>query len=232
MMAILGGTSFCEAEEFSRGASKRVVTPHGSCLVRVEDEVVLIARHGEAGKIPPHRINHHAHLSACARLGVGAVVSFGSVGGLRLETSPGTLLLVDDYFAPFRVTTFHDDRIRFAVPEIDQPWRIHVLNCLRAAGLKCMDGGVYVETLGPCFESRAEIGFLSRVGDVVGMTCASEFTLAMELGIAHATVVMVDNYANGLDTKPLTGEGFRLQVKQNRRTVLQAFRAIYAMAES
>ncbi|EER17380.1 methylthioadenosine/purine nucleoside phosphorylase, putative [Perkinsus marinus ATCC 50983] len=59
---------------------------------------------------------------------------------------------------------------------------------------------VYTQTNGPRFESRAEVRMLQRYGHLVGMTCASEWTLAGELGVPYAIVAMVDNLGNGLDS--------------------------------
>ena len=43
-----------------------------------------------------------------------------------------------------------------------------------------MLGGIYVQTAGPRFETKAEVNVLKKLGDVVGMTMASEATLCME----------------------------------------------------
>ena len=67
-------------------------------------------------------------------------------------------------------------------------------------------GGVYVQTRGPRIETRAEVAVLSRIADIVGMTLASEATLACELGIEFAAICTVDNYANGLGTEVLSYE--------------------------
>jgi 5'-methylthioadenosine phosphorylase len=67
-------------------------------------------------------------------------------------------------------------------------------------------GGVYVQTRGPRIETVAEVKALSAWADVVGMTVASEATLACELGMEFAALCTVDNYANGLGGEVLTYE--------------------------
>ncbi|MCK9581812.1 MAG: 5'-methylthioadenosine phosphorylase, partial [Methanoregula sp.] len=57
---------------------------------------------------------------------------------------------------------------------------------------------------GPRFETVAEIAALAKVADLVGMTIASEATLARELGIPFAALSTVDNYANGLTEESLS----------------------------
>ena len=60
------------------------------------------------------------------------------------------------------------------------------------------DGGVYWQTIGPRFETPAEIRLIAAHADVVGMTIASECVVAGELGLAYAALCVVDNLANGL----------------------------------
>jgi 5'-methylthioadenosine phosphorylase len=67
-------------------------------------------------------------------------------------------------------------------------------------------GGTYVQTRGPRIETVAEVRALSLTGDIVGMTLASEATLAVELGLEVAALCTIDNYANGLSEELLTYE--------------------------
>lgn len=62
---------------------------------------------------------------------------------------------------------------------------------------------VYVNTVGPRFETRAEIRSYANLGGaVVGMTCGYEWTLCSELMLPYALVSVVDNACNGLSTYP------------------------------
>jgi len=54
------------------------------------------------------------------------------------------------------------------------------------------------------------------VADVVGMTIASEATLACELGMEFAALCTVDNYANGLGKEVLTYEHILATSKEHR----------------
>ena len=69
-----------------------------------------------------------------------------------------------------------------------------------------MDGGVYWQTIGPRFETPAEIRLLAAHADLVGMTMASECIVSGELGLAYAAICMVDNLANGIGSAPLSVE--------------------------
>jgi purine nucleoside phosphorylase len=61
-----------------------------------------------------------------------------------------------------------------------------------------IDGGVYWQTIGPRFETPAEIRMIAPHADLVGMTIASECVIAGELGLEYAAICVVDNLANGL----------------------------------
>ncbi|MBD3166632.1 5'-methylthioadenosine phosphorylase [bacterium] len=230
MLGILGGTSFLGLEQNREATTEEVQTGYGPTTVLVADTFAMIARHGAGGYLPPHKINHHAHLKAFEELDVDRIVSFGSVGSLKALYQPGTILVPDDCFAPFRVMTFQEDTLRFVVPGFDEEWRNEVLHTLRDSDLHAVDGGIYAETTGPRFETPSEIRFLSDYADVVGMTCASEAFLANELDIPQVIIAVVDNYANGIGAEPLTGEAFQAQVKANQDRAVTAFEAVLRLA--
>jgi 5'-methylthioadenosine phosphorylase len=71
-------------------------------------------------------------------------------------------------------------------------------------GCRVRDGGVYWQTIGPRFETPAEIRLLAAHADLVGMTMASECIVAGELGLRYAAICVVDNLANGLATGELS----------------------------
>jgi 5'-methylthioadenosine phosphorylase len=62
----------------------------------------------------------------------------------------------------------------------------------------------------------AEVNALGWIADVVGMTLASEATLACELGMEFAALCTVDNYANGLGGEVLTYEHILSTARENR----------------
>jgi 5'-methylthioadenosine phosphorylase len=81
------------------------------------------------------------------------------------------------------------------------------------------DGGVYWQTPGPRFETRAEIAMMSQFADLVGMTMASEAVVANELGLEYAAICSVDNYANGLVEKELTIEEVLAHARRSAQTM-------------
>lgn len=196
MLGIVGGTSllFSTLPELEK---KRVDTPFGNAELLAGD-VVLLMRHQQ--DLPPHRINFRANMAALAIAGVDRIVAFGSSGSLNREITPGSLVIPTDYVSMTDIPSIHDHAIGHVMPSLSPELSGELHRHIPASRL----GGTYVQTRGPRFETVAEIAALSRIADIVGMTLASEATLACELAIPFAAVCTVDNYANGLSDGVLT----------------------------
>jgi len=141
-------------------------------------------------------------MAALALAGVDRVVAFGSSGSLNREIRPGSLVIPDDYMSMTDIPSIHDHAVEHVMPALSPELSDELHRIIPAA----RQGGTYVQTRGPRFETCAEIAALSRSADLVGMTLASEATLARELGIPFAAICTVDNYANGLADGVLTWE--------------------------
>ena len=71
--------------------------------------------------------------------------------------------------------------------------------------LSIHNGGTYVCTEGPRFETPAEIKMFHMLGgDTVGMTNVPEVNLANEAEMAYTTISMITNYAAGISENALT----------------------------
>jgi 5'-methylthioadenosine phosphorylase len=114
------------------------------------------------------------------------------------------MLLPDDYINTGQILTYYDDKIRHIVPGLDLKFRNEIFSETKQLSLQIKSKGIYIQTQGPRLETKAEIQMLKNFGDVVGMTMASEATLAKELDIKYANISVVDNYCNGIIDEPLT----------------------------
>jgi 5'-methylthioadenosine phosphorylase len=101
-------------------------------------------------------------------------------------------------------TTCRDGQAIHVVPALSGKMRSALLEAARDCNVPVHDGGIYWQTPGPRFETRAEIAMMSQFADLVGMTMASESVVAKELGLEYAAICSVDNYANGLVEEELT----------------------------
>ena len=208
-LGIAAGSSLLGAEPPREAVRREVATPFGQVAVHDAGDHVLLQRHGVDRYVAPHAIDHRANLGALAALGVDRVLAISSVGSLRTEIDVGSLLVVDDFVALGQVATTSDGAFGHRVPGFDAQWRRAVLDAWRsAAGGEVADGGTYWQSPGPRFETPAEIALIREHAEVVGMTVASECSVAAELGLRYACVCAVDNLANGVGPQALTLDEF------------------------
>lgn len=160
--------------------------------------------------------------------GCDRILAIGSVGGLRPELGPGTLLCPDDFIAlgAGPAPTSFDDERAHQVPRTDTAWRRRVLEAWSAAGEDVIDGGVYWQTAGPRLETQAEIRLIASHADVVGMTVGAEWATAAERGLPYAAICVVDNLANGVGERELTVEEFEAGREANRERVSAALASV------
>jgi 5'-methylthioadenosine phosphorylase len=183
----------------------------------------FLQRHGTGAYVLPHRIDHLANMRSLAEAGCERVLAIGSVGGLRRELVPGTLLCPDDFVALGAGPAAFDDERAHNVPRFDPEWRERVhLEWANRVGSEIVDGGVYWQTRGPRLETPAEIRLMAAHAHVVGMTIASECIAAASLGLAYAAVCVVDNLANGVGESELTVEALEAGRARNREVVVAA----------
>ncbi len=212
MLAIIGGSGMAMFDEMVDRRRQVVRTPYGdpSCPLsfgRIDGhEIVFLARHGYGHTIAPHQINYRANLWALDATGVTDVVSVATVGGIRPDLAPGTLLLPDqiiDYTHRGHGTFFEGPdqpvtHIDFTQP-YDSTLRDRLVAAAGSVGETLLLGATYGCTQGPRLETAAEIRRLARDGcDIVGMTAMPEAALARELGISYATLAVVANHAAGI----------------------------------
>jgi 5'-methylthioadenosine phosphorylase len=189
--------------------------------------VPVVQRHGDP-YTPPHLIDHAANLRVLLDQGCDRVLALSSVGSLRPDLGVGTFLVPDDFIALHTSLSTFDDGRGHMVPTLLSPWRSRVVDAWRAGteGMDVRTGGVYWQTFGPRFETAAEIRFIARFADVVGMTMPSECIVAGELGLAYACICTIDNLANGIAERPLTYEEFESGKLANQAAVVAALDAV------
>jgi 5'-methylthioadenosine phosphorylase len=202
-IGIIGGTSLFSTKLLDNAQEREVKTEYGPVypLVTIvySQEIVFIPRHGKERNIPPHRINYKGNLAAFKDLGVEKIIGVTSVGSLKRDIKPRSLIVPHDYISLCSIPTFYDDEIVHVTPGLDAGLRNTIIKVAKDfGGIDLVDKGVYFQTVGPRLETRAEINLIKDYADVVGMNMASEATLATELGLRYANISTVDNYAHGI----------------------------------
>ncbi|MDD5058573.1 MAG: S-methyl-5'-thioinosine phosphorylase [Sideroxydans sp.] len=211
MLAIIGGTGLTQLANLKITHRQVIRTPYGEPSGPMTfgiingHEVMFIARHGYGHNIPPHEVNYRANLWALFEQKAKRVIAVTSVGGIRADLVPGTLVTPDqiiDYTYGRNFTYFDGKDSMVSHIDFTKPYsekiRQQILIAAKLAGEECVDGGVHAVMQGPRLETAAEVNRLERDGaDMVGMTGMPEAALARELGLPFATIAVVANHAAG-----------------------------------
>ena len=214
-VGIIGGSGFYQPGLFS-GEKEVVDTPYGEVELwqgEVEGkEVYFLPRHGKGHRFPPHLINYRANIWALKEKGVQRILATSAVGSLRTEFPPGSLLLPDQFidFTKGRKATFFEKGEVYHI-DLTEPYcpqlRKYLLEAGKKRKLEIFNGGTYVCTEGPRFETKAEIKAYALLGgDLVGMTGYPEVALAREAEICYASLAIVTNLAAGISGEKITAD--------------------------
>lgn len=217
MIAVIGGSGVDSAPWLRDTREETVETPWGPVVVTVgsgpgAEPGLFLQRHEPGHRRPPHRVNYRANIWAVKHRGARAVLATAAVGSLNPALVPGTVVLPDQFldFTRGRPLTFYDDDVVHT--DMTDPFSHTLVSTVVKAGrtvpeLTLVEGGCYVTTDGPRFETAAEIRAYRLLGaDLVGMTLTPEVVLAREIGLDYATIALVTNWAAGLSDDPLTQE--------------------------
>ncbi len=211
MIAIIGGSGLARLSTLQNTRRQVMRTPYGEPSGAMTfgtlagHDVVFLARHGYGHTIAPHEINYRANIWALQALKVTGVIAVATVGGIRAEYGPGSLVVPDqiiDYTYSRKGTFFEGSELPVTHVDFTQPYaaamRRRLLGGAAACGETIFDGGVYACTQGPRLETAAEIERLARDGaDLVGMTGMPEAALAREAELDYAALAVVVNHAAG-----------------------------------
>ena len=155
-----------------------------------------------------------------AEIGVKKLVLTNAAGTLNTAFAPGQFMMLLDHINLTGTTPllggphFHD------MTEVYSK-RLRSIIRLAAtdAGIKLLEG-VYAATLGPQYETPAEIRMLRALGaDAVGMSTVPEAIQARALGLEVAGISILTNWAAGMQTEPLN----HAEVIEAGRTVTNDF---------
>ncbi|MFQ5843259.1 MAG: MTAP family purine nucleoside phosphorylase [Thermodesulfobacteriota bacterium] len=212
---VIAGSAFRRIGISEETNPLKVSNRFGKVTIFESDDIVFLPRHGVENNIPPHRINHRANLRALKELGVSRIIGVNSVGSLKPEIPPKTLIIPHDYINLWGIQTFFDHEILHITPALNEELRQLILRVAKRQKIQVTGEGIYIQTGGPRLETRAEIRLLRQFGDIVGMTMANEATLAEELSIPYASICSVDNYCHGISEPPLRAEDILRTAQRN-----------------
>lgn len=223
-VAVITGTGFydiltsCSQEIHISSAFSK----HSVHLLQNEDEITpvfLLARHGKDHSVAPHKINYRANIDALSQLGIDYIIAINVVGVIN-QKNVFTQLKIGDVIVPDQIIdytygrehTFFDkdfnphQHIDFEMP-LDEGLRKKLIHSVKCINGEVISTATYGCTQGPRLETSAEINRMKMDGcDVVGMTMMPEAALAMEKGIAYASLCVCVNWASGVSDEKLNIE--------------------------
>lgn len=146
---------------------------------------------------------------------LGAEILFltNASGGIHPELKAGDFMLVTDHisnFVPNPLVGPNIEELGTRFPDMSEVYhkglRNEIEKTARDNGI-VLKQGVYVQCMGPSFESPAEIKMFGRMGiDAVGMSTVVEAIAANHMGMKICCISFVANLAAGISPNPLTHE--------------------------
>lgn len=148
------------------------------------------------------------------QLGCESVVITGAVGSLRSEVGPGEIMMITDHinFQPGNpLVGVNDETVGprfFAMEDAYDPNLQEIMTAAARRLNITLHKGVYLSTLGPSFETPAEIRAFKQWGaDAVGMSVVPEVLIARHCGLRVACLAAITNAAAGLSQEKISHEG-------------------------
>ena len=196
----------------------------GTDVVFIQGRVHLYEGHPVRGVTFPIRLVH--------ALGARRILVTNAAGGINGLFHPGMLMFITDHinfaFANPLQGPNVDGGPRF--PDMSAPYDPAWTDAAEAVALKLGIGpqrGVYLWTLGPSYETKAEIQVFRRLGaDAVGMSTVPEVIQASYLGMEVLGISTITNYATGLHPDPLNHADVLRVGKQIRGDLERLIRGI------
>ena len=145
------------------------------------------------------------------RLGVDTLVITNAAGSLREDMPPGTLMVLDDHINMAGANPLvgpNDESFGPRFFDMSQAYDAGLRERLHAAAAATgvdVASGIYLQALGPSFETPAEVRAFARLGaDAVGMSTVPECLVANHCGMKVAGLSVITNLAAGIAAHPLS----------------------------
>ncbi len=146
-------------------------------------------------------------------LGCEVLIVTAASGSLRPEVGPGEIVAISDHinFQPGNpLVGPNDESLGPRFVSLEDAYDPGLRSLLKEVGERLkyrIHEGVYLSTLGPVFETPAEIRAFRTLGaDLVGMSVVPEVILARHCGLQVVGISAITNLAVGLSREKVTHE--------------------------
>lgn len=148
------------------------------------------------------------------QLGVKNIIITNSSGSMNIKNVPGALMIINGHYD----CTFIEGSSMPILKEGEEYYNSKMINNAKKAAAKNsikLLQGKYCWTMGPAYETPAEIKFLSKLGgDTVGMSTVPEIEYAKKLNMNILVISALTNFAAGLKDTILTHEDVLVNAKK------------------
>jgi purine-nucleoside phosphorylase len=160
-------------------------------------------------------------------LGTKYLIITNAAGGIADGMQSGDLMLIKDVFFPHYKSKFTSLGNRERIPSKLSPELIElVLNVGRKKNID-LKVGTYAYSLGPSYETPAEIEFLKRSGcDAVGMSTVPEIIFSQNTKMKVIGISCITNLAAGISRTKLTHDEVTETANQVRSKFSNLLKAI------
>lgn len=246
-LGIVSGSSFYHFEEIKGFDIKNYDTPYGEQEVMMGEisgrPIAWIPRHGiKKDRLAP-LLNPRAIIWALNEIGVAGIVGDSVTGLIDLKIPYGEPIIFDDLYFPHnrlpdgKMCTFFDKpgqkeaHLVFHDP-FSPGLRKLIRKAAKNAGVWTVNGGCYAHSVGPRFETRAEIRLMQLIGcTAVSMTAGYEAVLSAELKIPYALIGFGINHATGMRHQACTHEEIKANLDKVPTRLKPMVRTLAGMEE-
>ena len=148
------------------------------------------------------------------QLGVKNIIITNSSGSMNIKNAPGTLMIINGHYD----CTFIEGSSMPILKEGEGYYNsIMIKKAKKAAAMNSIKllHGKYCWTMGPAYETPAEIKFFNKLGgDAVGMSTVPEIEYAKKLNMNILVISALTNFAAGLKDTILSHEDVLVNAKK------------------
>ena len=146
-------------------------------------------------------------------LGIGTLLLTNAAGGINVQLSEGTLMIISDHLNLMGVNPLrgpNDERFGPRFPDMTEVYSRElqetVVEEASALGIE-VRRGIYAALSGPSYETPAEIHMLRSFGvDAIGMSTVPEAIVARHMGMKVLGISCITNMAAGISDSPINHE--------------------------
>jgi purine-nucleoside phosphorylase len=154
-------------------------------------------------------------------MGCHSVFITNAAGGIHQDFHPGDLVIINDHVNMSGQNPLLGPNTEFGprFPDMTEAYWPSYRQILKSIGQSeniLLKSGVYCYTLGPCYETPAEIRMMSIIGcDMVGMSTVPEVIAASHCGLKVAAISCITNYAAGKSPDKLNHNDVKEEAKKS-----------------